>query len=62
MSPISSPVLYKWAIYLVGDRGVFVGSVDAQDEKSAISAAIEVFGITEPEQQKHLIARRSQKT
>ena len=57
-----SPVLHKWAIYLVHDRGVFVGSVDAQDEKSAISAAIEVFGITEPEQQQRLVARRSEKT
>jgi hypothetical protein len=51
--------LYHWRIYLIRKRGEFLGSVDAPDERAAIAAAIEKYGITDPEQQKRLVAQRS---
>jgi hypothetical protein len=44
--------LYRWAIYLIPrGRAVLLGSVIASDQKSAITAAIEKFGITAPQAQ-----------
>jgi hypothetical protein len=54
-----NPVSKRWAIYLIRKRGELLGSVDAPDEKAAIAAAIEKYGISDPERQKRLIAKRS---
>jgi hypothetical protein len=50
---------YRWNIYrLRGTPAAFLGSVDAADEKAAIEAAIEQFGIDDPYVQRRLIAQR----
>lgn len=50
---------YSWHIYRIrGTPAAYVGMVYAPDEKTAIQRAIEDFGITNPEQQKRLIAER----
>jgi hypothetical protein len=49
---------YTWQITLIRERGKLLGHVEAPDEKSAIEEAIKAFQITNPEQQKRLIARR----
>ena len=51
--------LHLWAIYLYRNKGEFLGLVDAADEKAAIAAAIEKYGITDPERQKRLVAQRT---
>jgi hypothetical protein len=56
---VKATKLYHWKIYLIRKRGEFIGSVDAADEKSAIAAAIEKYSITDPEQQKRIVAQRS---
>ena len=38
--------------------GAFIGVVEAPDETSALKAAIEEFGIVNPDQQKRLFVRR----
>jgi hypothetical protein len=42
-------VLYRWAIYLIRGRAALLGSVHAPDQKSAITAAIEKFGVKAPQ-------------
>jgi hypothetical protein len=54
------PEPQRWAIYLIRERGVFVGSVEAANEQSAITTAVQKFAIA-PDQQKRLIARRAGK-
>jgi len=50
---------HRWRIYrLRGTPAVFIGSVRATDEKAALMAAIEEFGIHDPQQQKRLLAQR----
>jgi hypothetical protein len=50
---------HRWKIFRIkGTPAVFVGSIDATDEKAAIKAAIEEFGIDDPAQQKRLVAQR----
>ena len=50
---------YRWKIYrLRGTPAAFIGSVTATDEKAALMAAIEEFGIHDPQQQKRLLAQR----
>jgi predicted chitinase len=50
---------HRWKIYrLRGSPAVFIGAVVATDEKAAINAAIEEFGIDNPAQQKRLLAQR----
>jgi hypothetical protein len=49
---------YPWRILLIRAKAESVGTVEATDEKSAIQRAIKEFDITDPEQQKRLIARR----
>jgi hypothetical protein len=50
---------YRWKIYrLRGTPAAFIGAVVAADEKAAINAAIEEFGIDDPAQQKRLLAQR----
>jgi hypothetical protein len=51
--------LHHWRIYLIRKKGEVLGSVDAPDEKAAIAAAIEKYGISDPERQKRLVAQRS---
>jgi hypothetical protein len=53
--------LHRWAIYIIRKRGELLGSVKAPDEASAIKAAIEKFGIVDPERQKRLVARHAGK-
>jgi hypothetical protein len=53
--------LHHWRIYLIRKRGEFIGSVEAPDEKAAIAAAIEKYGIADPERRKRLVAQRSGK-
>ena len=50
--------LYHWRIYLIRKRGELLGAVEAPDEKAAIAAAIEKYGISDPERQKRLVAQR----
>ena len=49
----------SWRVFR--DRGasaVFVGVVDASNDANAIIAAIEKYKITDPEQQKRLVAEK----
>jgi hypothetical protein len=50
---------YTWEITLIRERGKFLGHVEAPDAETAIKVAIEQFQITNPEQQRRLIARRT---
>jgi hypothetical protein len=56
--PANTNTTHRWEITLIRQRGKFLGFVQATDEKTAITVAIEQFAITNPEQQKRLIARR----
>jgi hypothetical protein len=48
-----------WYVYrLRHTPASFVGSVEAPDAETAIKRAIEEFNITDPQQQKRLIAQR----
>jgi hypothetical protein len=50
---------YRWSIYrLRGTPAALIGSVNAPNEKAAVKAAIEEFGIDDPAQQKRLLAQR----
>ena len=49
----------RWAIYIIRDRGYFLGNVEALSERAAVKAAIEKFGITDPERQQRLVGRRA---
>jgi len=50
----------QWEVYrpIKGSPGPFIGVVEAPDETSALKAAIEEFGIVNPDQQKRLFVRR----
>jgi hypothetical protein len=50
---------HQWAITLIRQHGKFLGYVKAPDQERAIQEAIKHFEITDPEQQKRLIAQRS---
>ena len=48
-----------WYVYrLKHTPATFIGSVEAPDAETAIKRAIEKFDITDPQQQKRLIAQR----
>jgi hypothetical protein len=50
---------HRWKIYrLRGTPTAFIGSVNAPDEKAALMAAVEEFGIHDPQQQKRLLTQR----
>ena len=50
---------HSWSIYrLRGTPAAFVGIVEARDEKAAIKKAIVEYEITDPEQQKRLVAQK----
>jgi hypothetical protein len=50
---------YRWAIYrLKGTPAALLGDVEAPDEETAIKRTIEKFGVTNPQLQKRLLARR----
>jgi hypothetical protein len=53
--PESRPV---WRIHEIRDKGRYIGSVLAADEREAIDKAIEEFGISEPRRQRRLFAQR----
>jgi hypothetical protein len=54
-----STTMHTWAISRIkGTPAVEIGWVDAPDAETAIKEAIERYGITDPEQQKRLVARR----
>jgi hypothetical protein len=50
----------KWEVYrpIKGSPGAFIGVVEAPDERSALKAAIEEFGIINIGYQKPLFVRR----
>jgi hypothetical protein len=50
----------KWEVYrpIKGSPGAFIGVVEAPNETSALKAAIEEFGIINPEYQKRLFVGR----
>jgi len=50
----------QWEVYrpIKGSPSAFIGIVEAPDETSALKAAIEDFGIVNPEHQKRLFVRR----
>jgi hypothetical protein len=52
--------LIQWEVYrpIKGALGAFIGIVEAVDETSALKAAIEEFGIINPEYQNRLFVRR----
>jgi hypothetical protein len=50
---------HQWAITLIRQRGKFLGYVAAPDQETAIKEAIKHFDIKGPEQQRRLIAERS---
>jgi hypothetical protein len=54
------PTVTQWEVYrpIKGSRGAFIGVVEAPDETSALKAAIEEFGIVNPEYQQKLFVRR----
>jgi hypothetical protein len=50
---------FSWAIYrLKGTPAKLLGNVKAPNEESAIKKTIEEFSVTDPQQQKRLLARR----
>ena len=50
----------QWEVYrpIKGTPGAFIGIVEAADETSALTAAIEEFGIINSEHQQRLFVRR----
>jgi hypothetical protein len=55
----SITTMHTWAISRIkGTPAVEIGWVDAPDAETAIKEAIKRYGITDPEQQKRLAARR----
>jgi hypothetical protein len=52
------PENHTWSIYLIRASGKYLGRVIAPDQKTAIEQAIKEFEITDPEQQKRLMARQ----
>jgi hypothetical protein len=50
----------QWEVYrpIQGSPGAFVGIIEALDENSALKAAIEEFGIINPEHRNRLFVRR----
>jgi hypothetical protein len=50
----------QWEVYrpIKGSPGAFIGIVEAVDETLALKAAIEEFGIINPEYQNRLFVRR----
>jgi hypothetical protein len=50
---------YEWKIIRLRAKAEFVGIVEAPDEEAAISAAIDLFKITDPHQKRLLAQRRS---
>jgi hypothetical protein len=57
--PAAPGTQYRWAIYhITGTPAKLLGHVEAPDEESAITQAIEEFGITNPQLQKRLLAQR----
>jgi hypothetical protein len=48
----------KFTAPIKGSPGAFIGIVEAPDETSALKAAIEEFGIINPEHQNRLFVRR----
>jgi hypothetical protein len=50
---------YSWSIYrITSTPAKLLGHVEAADEESAIRKAIDEFGVTNPQVQKRLLARR----
>jgi hypothetical protein len=50
---------HQWAITLIRQRGKFLGYVKAPDAETATQEATKHFEIKDPEQQRRLIAQRS---
>jgi len=52
------PIQWEVCRPIKGSPSAFIGIVEAPDETSALKAAIEDFGIVNPEHQKRLFVRR----
>jgi hypothetical protein len=51
--------MFKWRIFLVkAVPALFLGTVEAPDEKTALEIAVDEFEVDDPEQRKKLIAKR----
>lgn len=48
----------RWRISIIRKRAEHLGGVTAADADEAIQVAIKAFGITDPERQRRLAARR----
>ena len=46
------------AHHLLRRRGESLGTIEAADADEAIETAIKLFGITEPERRRHLVAQK----
>jgi hypothetical protein len=55
-----APKRHHWRIYLIRKKGELLGSVEAPDGKAAIAAAIEKYGITDPERRSAVGVNASQ--
>ena len=55
---MAKSVEYRWEIYRIAARNIYVGNVVARDEKDALQAAIKNIPVKNPEHQKRLVARR----
>ncbi len=53
----STPTTRRWRITLIRKKGARLGTVEAPDAVAAIKVAIEQFGITDPQQQRRLVAQ-----
>jgi hypothetical protein len=55
MSGVRKPT---WEIFRLAARAVYLGRVQAADERAALKAAVRDLGIKNAEQQRRLIVRR----
>ena len=53
-------VEYRWEIYRIAARNIFVGNVVARDERDALDLAVKNLPVRNPEHQKRLVARRQE--
>jgi hypothetical protein len=54
--PSKPETQHRWRVSLIRERGELLGFIDAPDAATAITEAIERFGITDEERQKRLVA------
>ena len=57
---MAKSVEYRWEIYRIAARNIFVGNVVARDERDALRLAVKNLSVRNPEHQKRLVARRQE--